>query len=191
MQQMNVRAVVLAERNGKVAALIRSYLSRLDSEMSKVLNAQSLDMKLQRREEANEKLLRLAFHTNQLTWMIQNFVAMVTMLIQQDHADINNESFEESSIPRVCNILSVISSCRVGTVGMSDSDQYDAIMLLLSHGADPNQGNALYWVLLRFYHDKCTDSEFIELFHCLINNYGATCQFSRSRNMSIYAKGTR
>jgi hypothetical protein len=63
------------------------------------------------------------------------------------------------------------------TAEMSDSDQYDAVMFLLSHGADCNRGNVLFWVRLQFYSDKCTDLDFIELFRLMIEKHGADANF--------------
>jgi hypothetical protein len=63
----------------------------------------------------------------------------------------------------------------MGSGIMSDSDQYEAVMFLLANGADPNRGNALHWLVLRFYcqQEALTEVEFKELFHRIIQDYGA------------------
>jgi hypothetical protein len=150
-------------------------------ETTKVLNDETFEKKLQRKEEANEKIFNLGWDTHHRTWKIHEFIATVSMLIHQDNTDINTEYHEQryKGGPILCvyNILSVLCCRSVATEGMSDSDQYDAIMFLLANGADPSQGFVLYWVVLRFYCDKCSDSDFVELFRLMIEKYGAVVNF--------------
>jgi hypothetical protein len=63
---------------------------------------------------------------------------------------------------------------------MTDSDQYDVIMFLLAKGADSNQGQVLRWVVQQFYHDKCSESEFVELFFRIVNDHGAHVNYQEN-----------
>jgi ankyrin repeat protein len=60
---------------------------------------------------------------------------------------------------------------------MSDNDQYDAIKFLLFHGADPNQGNVLRWLVLHYYDNKISKSKFSELFCLIVEKYGSNVNY--------------
>jgi ankyrin repeat protein len=56
---------------------------------------------------------------------------------------------------------------------MTYQDHIDVIMFLLEKGADPNQAQVLSWVMTRYCYNIITESEFIEMFHRMIEAYGA------------------
>jgi hypothetical protein len=105
-------------------------------------------------------------------------MARIRMLLQHDTADINAESIDgKTLLYHVCH----------GTK-MSDSDQYDAIMLLLTYGADPKRGHILSWLVLRFYSNQCNESEFITLFCSLIDEYGTNVHHPKHETDSLILK---
>jgi hypothetical protein len=147
-------------------------MTTMDIGMKEVLKLETHEVNLQRQTTANMKLVDLRHGFNQRNWNIHRFMATVTILIEQDHADINTTSYKGNTL-----LAYLCCCCCCDETMMSDSDQYAAIMFLLDHGADPNRGNVLRWVTLRYYYNKCTESDFVSMFHCIIHDYGADVNF--------------
>jgi hypothetical protein len=163
MKHIHERAMEMAKENGTLAGIMRYYINVMGSEMRNVLDSETPE----RRKIANKKLLRLICKTRQSHWNLQGFMAYVTILIEQDHADINTKSSGGKTL--------LYKMCQA--TNLSDSDQYDVIMFLLAQGADPDQGNVLHWAVNRFSQNKCSELEYLNTFNRVIQEYGGNVNY--------------
>jgi hypothetical protein len=134
-----------------------------------VQQSASLQNDLSSAATCNEQLRTIWNDIQQPHWNVQRFTDNVTSLLQQYHGNIidsNDDEYRNTLLSRLCT----------KTV-LPDQDQYDAILFMLRNGADPDRGRVLYWVVLRYYQNKCTEYEFQVLFRHIIEYYKANVNY--------------
>jgi hypothetical protein len=99
---------------------------------------------------------------------VHSYLAAYTAILQYEHGDI------DLKFPSRDTLLSSI--CRNNDT-LSFQNQYDAILLLLDNGADPDRGQVLGWILHRYYQGQCSEWEFIGLFQRIMDNYAVDVNY--------------
>jgi hypothetical protein len=120
--RMHERAMVLAKQDATLAGMIRNFMSVLDPTVRHVLDGKTSEEKVQRREAVNKKLIGLRQELEKPNWKINGFKASVTILLQEEQADIDTECSHGNTL------LSGFCMGPELTETISDSDQYEAIM---------------------------------------------------------------
>jgi hypothetical protein len=179
VKHLHERGIAKAKqkKGGNLASIFRFYTGVLDSKIRNFVKNESEIS--EKRKKANRKLLHLVYKLRQSDCNLQFFKAHVTILLQQDKADINVQFANGKTL--------LATICEEAEI--SDQNQYNVILFLLEQGADPNQGKVLRWIVYHFYKKiRCKHSEYVTLMKSVIRDYNANVNYQdkRTGNTLLY-----